>query len=185
MTRNLKLYISAASILLLFTSFQQANSILIKPGEGAGNIKLNESTLKDLIKEFGKGKKRKFKDFKLCCDYATYVYHYYDYENLGVKFYFTSSYKHSSRTLWRITLYGNCKFQTAEGIQVNKSTRKDIYKIYGPPKEGYGYNDVLYKDKGIAFFIQYNKDKRFANYMTPADTDTLKEIYIIRIKKEK
>lgn len=115
--------------LILSTSLIQPDSdkYLIKNG-ALGNIKVKEAKLNDIIKEFGNGKKVK-ETYKHSC-LGKQKRQYYFYKELGIKFIFLDD--NFEGAVQEIELLENCKFKTAEGIQINKSTRKDIYKIYGP-----------------------------------------------------
>ena len=161
-----KLFIIA--LVAIFSSgFIAHRSMLFVAGRSVGPVEINKTTKQEILLLFGKGKivtkpvsfcgiTRPLKMQSLC------------YYTTGLEFSFKKMKPKAQDTVNSITVYSN-DCVSAEGVRIGETTRKEIYRIYGPrPADNSGYNTaVTYSVKGISF------DFAFSKFNDEKDSDTL------------
>ena len=155
-------------LILTLTSFVLHKAMLIVPGRSAGLYYINQTSLKNIKSELGKGKITKFQEVNPHCG-MTYPYYKIAYPDKGISFTFYTQEVKNNDKFGTIELTKNFDAQTEKGIAIGYSQRIDIFKAYGQPQTN--ENDIYleYENLGISF--------EFANSKN-LSTDTLTRIYI-------
>lgn len=119
-----------------FSLFSQEKEMpIIKAGKSFGNITLGESTVDDVVKEYGKKYKKEKKVFSefFAKDntYITFTYFKMIYKKQGLVFNFTQREGDDKEVLTNIEISSPFKAKTDKGIVIDESTFEDVIAQYG------------------------------------------------------
>jgi len=122
-----QLYILCAILLLILSSCKQneTKSIVVKEGVGFDSIKLNKTTISDIIRIYGHNYKQIYHNGNIE-DY---------YENLGISFYYWKYDK--KQKIEFICFDKNFYGKTSKGFEIRSMTLNDVVAKYGNPVWGF------------------------------------------------
>lgn len=154
---------------------------VITEGQGFGSIMIDTSTLNNIQTILGKGKivstTYKYGDVKPNGK-KKHTVKTLEYQALGLIFQFQDE-KINNSTLKSITFKVGKPWKTSNGLIICKSTRKDVYNLYGNPNhEHYCVGFLPFASHGIAFLFNCVTEKQ------DSMDDTIKEIMITPKQKD-
>jgi hypothetical protein len=160
--KNILFVILGFFIYLMSGCNQSDEYQIIDPGVGLENIKVNESTLVDLISKYGKSysldsfyvNQDPLPDsIELVPGYNKILFSYcYSYDSLGVAFYF----KPEKETLYSISCKFPFKGKTINNLFLDSSTFRDVEKIYGIAEWEFTRTTIRKDYNGIIFSRNFN-----------------------------
>ena len=166
---------SQTDSLVIKSSIDSTNGLRIIPGLGVKGLIEIGKTKKENKKTIGKGIKGKEDTWGGCVRVKGHRWaHFIDYPKYGFKAYIDRS-KHKKQIINYIDFDSSFVGELENGIKIGRTTRKEIYAIYG--QKEYHNPAITYSSLGIGFLFDND-------YVIGTPDDILVEISVFAVKEQ-